>query len=82
MKRCNRRELLKIGTGLLATWLMPAAGWSALLPENSRRSLALFNTHTGERLAVCYFKNGAYCPDAMNRISHILRDHRTGDIEA
>jgi uncharacterized protein YcbK (DUF882 family) len=82
MGSCNRRDFLKIGTGFLATCLVPATGWSALLPDSSRRSLSFFNTHTGERLAACYFKGGAYCPDAMNRINHILRDHRTGDIQA
>lgn len=82
MGPCNRRDVLRMGTGFLAACLVPATGWSALLPENTRRFLALFNTHTGERLAVCYFKNGVYCPDAMNRINHILRDHRTGDVEA
>ena len=79
---CSRRDFLTIGTGLLATCLGPATGWSALLPDRSRRSLSLFNTHTSERLGVCYFENGAYCPDAMKRINHILRDHRTGDLEA
>lgn len=82
MGRCNRRDFLKIGTGLMAACLLPATGWSALLPDNTRRSLSFFNTHTGERLSVCYFKKGAYCPDAMRQINHILRDHRTGDIKS
>ncbi|MCB2146014.1 MAG: DUF882 domain-containing protein [Deltaproteobacteria bacterium] len=82
MASCSRREFLKIGTGILATCLVPVAGWSALLPDSTRRSLSFYNTHTGERLNVCYFKNGAYCPGAMGQINQILRDHRTGDIEA
>jgi uncharacterized protein YcbK (DUF882 family) len=81
MGNCNRRDFLKIGAGFLATCLVPATGWSALLPDSRRRSLSFFNTHTGERLALCYFKDGAYCPDAMKRINHILRDHRTGDLQ-
>ncbi len=82
MRACSRRELLKMGTGLLAGCLVPAAGWSALLPDGSRRSLSVYNTHTGERLNVCYYQQGAYCADALERINHILRDHRTGDIQA
>ena len=83
MGSCSRRNFIKkIGTGFLATCLVPASGWSALLPDSTRRSLSFYNTHTGERLGVCYFKNGAYCPGAMGQINHILRDHRTGDIEA
>ena len=82
MSHCSRRDFIKIGAGLLSTCLLPSAGWSALSPDNSRRTLSLHNTHTGEELITCYFKNGAYCPDAMGRINHILRDHYTGDIAA
>ena len=82
MGSCNRRDFLKIGTGFLATCLVPATAWSALLSDSNRRSLSFFNTHTGERLTLCYFKDGAYCPDALERANHILRDHRTGDIQA
>jgi uncharacterized protein YcbK (DUF882 family) len=81
MGSCNRRDFLKIGTGFLAACLVPATGWSALLPDSTRRSLSFYNTHTGERLGVCYFKNGAYCSGAMRQINHILRDHRTGHVE-
>lgn len=82
MRLCSRRDFMKIGTGLLATGLLPSVGWSALAPDDTRRSLSFYNTHTNERLSVCYFRNGAYCPDAMARINHILRDHRTGGIKA
>ena len=82
MSHCSRRDFMKIGTGFLASCLLPSAGWAALSPDHTRRSLSFYNTHTGERLSVCYFKNGAYCPDAMAKINHILRDHRTGDTKA
>jgi uncharacterized protein YcbK (DUF882 family) len=82
MSHCSRRDFIKIGTGLLSTCLLPSAGWSALSPDNSRRTLSFYNTHTGEELIACYFKNGAYCPDALGRINYILRDHYTGDVEA
>ncbi|WP_372683823.1 YcbK family protein [Desulfosarcina sp.] len=81
MSHRSRRDFIKIGAGFLATCLLPSAGWSALSPDNSRRTLSFYNAHTGEELSTCYFKNGAYCPDAMGRINHILRDHYTGDIE-
>ena len=82
MSYCSRRDFIKIGTGLLSTCLLPSAGWSALAPDNLYRTLSFYNTHTGEELFTCYYKNGAYCPDAMGRINYILRDHRTGDIKA
>ena len=82
MGSCSRRHFIKkIGTGFIAACLVPVTGWSALMPETTRRALSFYNTHTGERLGVCYYKNGAYCPSAMGQINRILRDHRTGDIE-
>lgn len=82
MGPCSRRDFIKIGTGFLATCLVPEAGWSALPPDSIRRSLSFYNTHTGERLGVCYYQNGAYCSGALGQINHILRDHRTGDVQS
>ena len=82
MNHCSRRDFIKIGTGLLATCLLPSVAWPALSADISRRTLSFYNTHTGEELTTCYFKNGAYRPDALDRINYILRDHRTGDIKA
>jgi uncharacterized protein YcbK (DUF882 family) len=38
--------------------------------------------HTGERLVVEYFTGGAYLPDALGSIDHLLRDFRTNEIHA
>jgi uncharacterized protein YcbK (DUF882 family) len=43
------------------------------------RALSLLNLHTGEALRATYFENGAYLPDAMAALNHLLRDFRTGD---
>ncbi len=81
MFQYSRREFLKIGSGFLAAGLLPSNGFSALAPKDERRHLSFFNTHTNERLSICYFKNGSYCRNAMGRINHILRDHRTGEVK-
>lgn len=44
------------------------------------RALALYHTHTGERLRVTYAANGSYLPEALEEIDHFLRDFRTGDV--
>jgi uncharacterized protein YcbK (DUF882 family) len=44
--------------------------------------LSFRNLHTGEALAIEYWQNGAYAPDACAAIDQILRDHRTGEIHA
>lgn len=71
-----------MGGAGLAAWLVPTIGWAALHPDRTRRTLSFYNTHTEERLSVCYFKGGAYSSRAMKKINHILRDHRTGSIRA
>ena len=43
------------------------------------RSLAFYNLHTGEDLNTVYWSEGQYLPEALNRINHILRDHRSGE---
>ncbi|MGB6309055.1 MAG: DUF882 domain-containing protein, partial [Steroidobacteraceae bacterium] len=52
-------------------------------PETEHRAgeakrIALLNLHTGERLKVEYFRDGAYLPDALSSIEVCLRDFRTG----
>jgi uncharacterized protein YcbK (DUF882 family) len=42
--------------------------------------LHFFHTHTGERLDIVYRHGDAYDPDALARMNHYLRDHRTGDV--
>jgi uncharacterized protein YcbK (DUF882 family) len=42
--------------------------------------LHFFHTHTGERLDVEYRHGDTYDPDALARIDHFLRDHRTGEV--
>jgi uncharacterized protein YcbK (DUF882 family) len=42
--------------------------------------LRLFHTHTGERLNIIYRIGDQYLPDALARVDHFLRDHRTGDV--
>ena len=44
------------------------------------RRLALYNLHTGESADLVYWADGAYVPDALGRIDHVLRDFRTGEV--
>jgi len=43
------------------------------------RRIALSNLHTGERVDVEYFRDGAYLRDALAAIESVLRDFRTGE---
>jgi len=63
---------------------LAAAGLSLVLQKpalakSGVRSLAFDNIHTGEKLSVDYWIEGAYQPQAMAEVNHVLRDFRTGD---
>ena len=62
--------------GLAGAGLMGGHALAATAP----RSLSLLNLHTGEALKATYFENGAYVPDAMAALNHLLRDFRTGGV--
>ncbi|HEY2482761.1 MAG TPA: DUF882 domain-containing protein [Caulobacteraceae bacterium] len=44
------------------------------------RRLAFDNLHTGEKLDVAYWENGAYVPGALAAVNHVLRDHRNNEV--
>ena len=64
---------LALGPLARATTREPVAG-------GANRRLVLHNTHTLESLSVEYCRDGAYCTDALARVDHVLRDHRTGEV--
>ena len=64
-----------MGAGLLAA---PRAALAATV----ERRLSFHHTHTHEHLSIAYASLGAYRPEALSRIDHLLRDFRTGDIHA
>jgi uncharacterized protein YcbK (DUF882 family) len=49
------------------------------VPVGERR-LSLFHLHTNERIDIVYKRGDSYLPDAIDRLDHFLRDHRTGDV--
>ncbi len=78
---CHRRQFIRMGLGALAGSMLPLkaiAGISTHLDAD--RTLEFYNTHTQEQLEVCYCTGNAYCPDALAKINHILRDHRCGTV--
>jgi len=83
--RAHRRDLLKGALGLaggLAGAGLAGAGLvapPALAAATAPRSLSLYNLHTGESLKATYFEDGAYLPDAIEAMDHLLRDFRTGE---
>lgn len=71
----QRRHFLA-GAGLTLILRKPALAMTGV------RSLSLDNIHTGEKLRVDYWIEGAYQPQALAQVDHVLRDFRTGDSHA
>lgn len=69
----ERRRFLA-GAGLSLIMPLPA------LAKAEVRSLAFDNIHTGEKLRVDYWTHGAYQPDALAAVNHVLRDFRTSEV--
>jgi uncharacterized protein YcbK (DUF882 family) len=77
----SRRRFIKFGAAFLAIPALPRAifpGFRDFLSD--AKNLAFYNTHTGESLSATYFRSGQLLPAALQKIDHILRDHRTGEI--
>lgn len=73
----SRRDFLRLGTGLAVGLLCPAA--AASLRVQPERSLAFYNTHTGESLQTVYWAAGEYLEDGLREINTVLRDHRADE---
>ncbi|MFZ0240427.1 MAG: DUF882 domain-containing protein [Desulfobacterales bacterium] len=77
----NRRKFIRLGVlAAAAAAFSPAHAVAAVSAGlEPKKNLSFFNTHTGESLDVCYCRKGVYPRQALKRIRHLLRDHRTGD---
>lgn len=63
----------------LAAFASPRSFAEPLPPD---RCLSFYNTHTGEAATVEYCRSGCLLPASLEKIDHILRDHRTGETRA
>lgn len=75
----SRRGFLALGCMTLASWSFP--GRAAAVRGTPPKTLAFYNTHTGESLETCYWRDGGYRPGALADIDVILRDHRSGEVK-
>ena len=80
--RYTRRNFLSSGMIAAMGFLFPVIPktWGAV-PLPLERRLRFYNTHTGERLDVRYWRNGGYSDEALKSVNHFFRDFRTGGIK-
>jgi uncharacterized protein YcbK (DUF882 family) len=76
----NRRQFLKFSLAGGAVLAAPAS-WARSAPP-AERSLKLYNTHTGEQLTATYWAEGRYQQSELAAIDRLLRDHRSGAVQA
>jgi uncharacterized protein YcbK (DUF882 family) len=69
----NRRELL----GALAGAVLPQAARAQQQP--SLDWVELYNTHTRETVRETFRNADGFIPDALAKLDHVLRDHRSGE---
>jgi uncharacterized protein YcbK (DUF882 family) len=78
----SRRDFLKLGANATVASLLPIPALAETTTNITlQRTISFFNTHTDESIDICYFDKGVYCPDGLNRINYILRDHRTKEVQ-
>jgi uncharacterized protein YcbK (DUF882 family) len=74
----DRRTFL-LYTASAAALASPVA--LANVPIAAERRLSFYNLHTGEKLVSTYWSQGEYIADELAAINHVLRDHRSGEVE-
>ncbi|WP_416898846.1 MAG: DUF882 domain-containing protein [Minwuia sp.] len=78
----GRRALLAgFGATALVAGMGIAPGEAHARTPVARR-IGLKSIHTGESIDVTFQEHGHFDPRALDEINHVLRDHRTGDVEA
>jgi uncharacterized protein YcbK (DUF882 family) len=72
-RRLALASLVAVGAGVL----LPRPVRALEAPPRRSRWLELASTHTGEVLSVAYRGTSGLVADAVQRLQHLLRDHRT-----
>ena len=77
----RRRTFLKFSAVTAAAAVLPRCAFGSnnksLVAE---KSLAFYNTHTGEKLKSVYWVEGNYLVDSLREINYVLRDPRNNEV--
>jgi uncharacterized protein YcbK (DUF882 family) len=77
-----RRVSCKFSLSLILFLLPVTLGHTtaSTVPSPHEYRLRFYHSHTRERLDVVYRRGDQYIPEALDKLDHYLRDHRTGDV--
>lgn len=77
----SRRRFIRLGAAVFA---MPTLTRSVHFgfqgPLSDSKCLSFYNIHTGESLSATYSRSGQLLPSALQKINHVLQDHRTDEV--
>lgn len=77
----SRRSFVKLGTLAAAVAILPRPVFgSSKSLSVTEKSLAFYNTHTGETLKSVYWAEGNYLADSLREINYVLRDPRNNEV--
>jgi len=91
MRTLNRKRLaaLAAATTVLIGLATPSRATDLGAPKPSSSAAAplqyhlrMHHLHTGESIDIVYRIGDTYLPDALDRLNHFLRDHRTQDVSS
>ncbi len=75
----SRRNFLGGLAALAGTLVLAPRRVLAGPTDHGERVLSFVHTHTGERLSLPYWADGAYLPESLSRVEVFLRDFRSGE---
>ena len=73
----SRRGFLGVVATVTAGLFIPKGAFAQPMTP---RVLRFDHLHTGEKLAIEYWKGGTYETESLSAINHLMRDFRTGDV--
>jgi uncharacterized protein YcbK (DUF882 family) len=78
----SRRRFIGLSAAALSIpFLTRVPMFASAEPLPPDRSLSFYNTHTGESASVEYCHSGCLIAPSLEKINHVLRDHRSGEIK-
>ncbi|WP_028292029.1 DUF882 domain-containing protein [Oceanobacter kriegii] len=81
----QRRGFLRSAVQLTSGLWLAGASHELLAGQQvaqGERTLKLYNIHTGETIKSTYWADGHYIKDELQQLDYLLRDHRSGGVNA
>jgi uncharacterized protein YcbK (DUF882 family) len=75
----NRRIFLHSAAAIMGSAMAPTAFANQISGLEVDKELHLYNIHTGEFVKTTFHNEGQYNQQGLDKLDHLLRDHRSGE---